>query len=117
MHKDGDGKLGVVAVLIKKGKADPLIKTLWDNLPKKVNKENAPASVSIDVAKLLPEQRAYYTFTGSLTTPPCSEGVTWFVLKSPIEMSAGQIARFAKVHDMNARPVQPLNGRPVQASK
>ena len=67
--------------------------------------------------KLLPRDRAYYTFPGSLTTPPCSEGVTWYVLRNPSTLSSGEIARFAGVYPMNARPLQPLNGRVVRASE
>jgi carbonic anhydrase len=66
---------------------------------------------------LLPTDRNYYTFDGSLTTPPCSEGVEWFVLKTPIEISIGQIATFAKFYPMNARPIQPMNGREVRESE
>jgi len=117
VHKDSDGKLAVVAVLLAKGGANSLIKTLWDNLPKKKETETVVDAVQINVADLLPKDRAYYTFTGSLTTPPCSEGVTWFVLRNPTSISADEIARFAKAYPMNARPVQPLNGREVRASK
>jgi carbonic anhydrase len=73
--------------------------------------------VSIDAARLLPKNHAYYTFAGSLTTPPCSEGVTWFVLVSPMQVSEAQVARFGKIYSANARPVQPLNGRIVKVSQ
>ncbi|HSS06074.1 MAG TPA: carbonic anhydrase family protein, partial [Rhodanobacteraceae bacterium] len=66
---------------------------------------------------LLPEKRDYYTFAGSLTTPPCSEGVTWFVLKSPVRIADTEIEKFAAIYPLNARPIQPLNGRAVQASR
>ena len=116
VHKDADGKLAVVAVLLSKADApNPLIKTLWDNLPKKKEVETAVDTVTINAADLLPANKAYYTFTGSLTTPPCSEGVTWFVLKSPTAISGDEVARFGKSYPMNARPVQPLNGREVDA--
>jgi len=117
VHKDTDGKLAVVAVLLAKGRADPLIKTLWDNLPKEKETETVVDAVKVNAADLLPKNKGYYTYTGSLTTPPCSEGVTWFVLKSPTSISAGEIARFAKSYPMNARPVQPLDGREIRASK
>jgi carbonic anhydrase len=116
VHKDADGKLAVVAVLLAKAEAgNPLIETLWDNLPSKKEVESAVDAVTIDAADLLPANRAYYTFLGSLTTPPCSEGVTWFVLKSPTAISGDEIARFAKSYRMNARPPQPLNSREVKA--
>jgi carbonic anhydrase len=65
---------------------------------------------------LLPSERGYYTFTGSLTTPPCSEGVTWYVLRGHPTVSAQQIARFSQLYPMNARPIQPLNGRAILQS-
>ncbi|HZZ93771.1 MAG TPA: carbonic anhydrase family protein [Usitatibacter sp.] len=116
VHRNAEGKLAVVAVLVDAGREDALIKTLWANVPKEKEKEASPAGVMIDASSLLPASRAYYTFNGSLTTPPCSEGVTWFVLKTPLKASKGQIAEFGKLYPANARPVQPLNGRVVQSS-
>lgn len=117
VHKDKDGNLAVIAVLLAKGGDNPFIKTLWQNLPKEKEHEMVVDAVKINVADLLPENRAYYTFTGSLTTPPCSEGVTWFVLKNPAPVSADEVARFAKSYPMNARPVQPRNGREIRSSE
>ena len=116
VHKDKDGHLAVVAVLLANGGDNPFIRTLWDNLPKVKETETAVDAVRIDIANLLPENKAYYTFSGSLTTPPCSEGVTWFVLKNPAPISADEIDRFGRSYPMNARPVQALNGREVKAS-
>jgi carbonic anhydrase len=76
-----------------------------------------PDAVSVDATGLLPATRGYFTFTGSLTTPPCTEGVTWFVLKSPVQVSPDQVAAFAKRYPHNARPVQPLHRRMVQMTK
>ena len=116
VHRGAGGKLAVVAVLLTAGDKDnALIKTLWDNLPKTKEAEAAVDAVTINAADLLPENRAYYTFTGSLTTPPCSEGVTWFVLQHPTNVSAGEVARFGSLYPKNARPVQPLDGREVKA--
>ena len=81
VHADSDGKLAVVAVLLNQGSDNPLIHELWNNLPKEKEKEEAPEKVQIDATQLLPVDHGYYTFPGSLTTPPCSENVTWFVLK------------------------------------
>ena len=117
VHQGPGGKLAVVAVLLDTGKENPLIKTLWDNLPKEKGKENVVDAVKINALGLLPPNKGYYTFTGSLTTPPCSEDVTWFVLKSPVQVSADEIARFAKAYPMNARPIQPLNDRDIQATR
>ena len=117
VHKNAAGALAVVAVLLKEGGANPMVQTLWTNLPTGKEKEKVEQKVAIDAAQLLPENRAYYTFSGSLTTPPCSEGVTWFVLVHPSELSRTQIARFGKIYNANARPVQPLHGRTVKVSE
>ena len=117
VHKNAEGKLAVVAVLLDKGGASELVDTLWKNIPHEKGKEVAVASTSIDVTSLLPENRDYFTFQGSLTTPPCSEGVTWFVLKAPVKIADDEVAAFAKVYPLNARPVQPLNGRAIQTTQ
>ncbi len=116
VHKNKEGKLAVVGVLLDTGKENAMLKTLWSNLPKEKEKEVAPDKVSIDVAGFLPADKNYYTFKGSLTTPPCSEGVTWFVLRNPVPAAKGQFDAFGKLYTMNARPVQPLNGRVIKAS-
>jgi carbonic anhydrase len=117
VHKDQDGNLAVVAVLLKIGGANKLIQTLWDALPRKKDEEEVK-SVEVNAADLLPaDKSAYYTFTGSLTTPPCSEGVMWFVLKSPMVISEQEVIRFGHLYSMNARPTQPLNGREIRATK
>jgi carbonic anhydrase len=72
--------------------------------------------VSVDAGSLLPAVRGYFTYTGSLTTPPCTEDVTWFVLKAPVPMSDAQVAAFARRYPHNSRPVQRLNGRKVQVT-
>jgi carbonic anhydrase len=74
----------------------------------------APLAAPFDAAALLPADRSYWAFMGSLTTPPCSEGVRWQVLRTPVELSRAQLAAFRKLYPMNARPVQPLNGRKVE---
>lgn len=116
VHKNGEGKLAVVAVLFKQGKENAALKSVFANLPAK---EGEPRALEggINPADVLPADHAYYAFMGSLTTPPCSEEVRWQVLKTPVELSAGQIAAFRKLYKMNARPVQPLNGREVQVSQ
>ncbi|HVP67985.1 MAG TPA: carbonic anhydrase family protein [Anaeromyxobacteraceae bacterium] len=117
VHKSAEGKLAVVAVLLANGRANPFIEALWKHLPAEEGKEMAPAGVTVDVAKLLPVKRGYYTFSGSLTTPPCTEEVTWFVLKTPAQVSKNDVAVFAKKYPHNARPVQPLNARVVQMTE
>ena len=117
VHADSDGKLGVVAVLLKKGSANPMIAKIWQNLPASEGPEKEVSGVEINPAAFLPAQTGYYTFAGSLTTPPCSEAVTWFVLKNPSEVSPDEIAAFAKVYPHNARPIQPTNGRAIAESE
>lgn len=114
VHKDSDGHLAVVAVLMKTGQENPFLRSLWPHLPAVPGKEETVGNVSIDIADLLPATKGYFTFAGSLTTPPCSEGVRWFVLKSPVEVSPAQVAAFAKLYPNNARPVQPTNGRRIE---
>jgi carbonic anhydrase len=117
VHADSDGNLAVVAVLFNQGGDNPLIHELWNNLPKEKEKEEAPEQVQIDATQFLPGNRGYYTFSGSLTTPPCSENVAWFVLKQQDNISSGEIAVFSTLYPNNARPIQPLNGRTVSESK
>lgn len=113
VHKDVEGKLAVVAVLMDQGKAHPLVQQVWNNLPLEKNIEQ-PALVQMDLKALLPEQQQYFTYMGSLTTPPCSEGVLWMVMKQPAAMSREQIAIFSKLYPMNARPIQSASGRLIK---
>ncbi len=117
VHKNADGKLAVVAVLLDAGSASPLINSIWKNLPKEREKEALVQNVMVDATDLLPESRGYYTFKGSLTTPPCGEDVTWLILKTPVKIADGEITAFGKIYPMNARPTQPVNGRAIQATK
>jgi len=117
VHANLEDKLAVVAVLLQKGEDNPLVRELWNDLPKEQEKEESLDSVQIDVAGLLPADRGYYTFSGSLTTPPCTEDVTWFVLKHPVTVSAAEIEQFSKLYRHDARPTQPLHGRVVLESQ
>jgi len=116
VHRGADGKLAVVGVFMKEGKGNEFIHTLWDNLPKEEGKENAVTALKINAKDLLPSNATYYNYPGSLTTPPCSEIVNWFVLKTPIEVSGAQLDKFASIFKRSARPVQPLHGRVVKES-
>ena len=117
VHAAPDGSLAVVAVLLDVGAANPVIASLWQHLPTHEGPEQKLDELQIDVTGLLPRDRGYYTFTGSLTTPPCSEDVTWFVLKTPEPISQSQADAFGKIYPRDARPVQPLYDREVLASK
>lgn len=116
VHKNAEGKLAVVAVLFKEGKENPTLATIWRSLPAEKGHEVSVDTSTIDLASALPANRGYYNFAGSLTTPPCSEEVNWFVLKAPVDMSAAQLKQFHTLYQHNARPVQALNGRIVTES-
>jgi carbonic anhydrase len=117
VHLSASGKIAVVAVLFETGIYNPALASLWARFPRVVGSEIPFPNARMDAAKLLPSDRAYYVYEGSLNMPPCSEGVTWFVLKEPVQVSAGQIRAFTAQHGSNARPVQPLNNRQVRVSQ
>jgi carbonic anhydrase len=116
MHKAADGELAGVAVLVKLGAANAVIQQLWEHMSKSEG-QAAVGALELNPAGMLPRERGYYLYMGSQTAPPCSEGVKWFVLKSPLAMSAAQIEAFARIYPHDVRPVQPLNGRIVQESR
>ncbi len=111
-----DGQLAVLGVLMNSGDEHETIGKIWEHLPSEVNEEKTVSGVSINAADLLPKDKSYYHYYGSLTTPPCSEGVNWTVLKEPIQVSKEQIQTFADLVGENARPVQPVNNRFVLES-
>lgn len=113
VHSDGEGHLAVVALLLQRGDASAFIDGVWKNIPEEKEKTVDVPSVTLNVKDLLPTNHGYYTFAGSLTTPPCSEGVTWFVLKTPVTLSESQLAQFAKLYPRDARPIQAANGREI----
>ncbi|MBL8305234.1 MAG: carbonic anhydrase family protein [Rubrivivax sp.] len=115
VHKDEQGKLAVVALLFEKGSPNPTLQKVWNNLPLERNEENAARS-PLELADLLPTDRRYYTYMGSLTTPPCSEGVQWIVMRQPVTLTPEQIDIFARIYPMNARPVQQASGRRIMQS-
>ena len=115
VHKNAEGRLAVVAVLLERGQAHRGIQTIWNNLPLEKNDVVHP-SVVIDPADFLPGQRDYYTYMGSLTTPPCTEGVLWMVMKQPMQAAPAQMALFSRLYPMNARPIQSSAGRVIKES-
>ncbi len=117
VHQSADGHLAVVAVLFSQGAANPLIASLWNNIPAEKNKARDVPAVSLQIPAMLPAKLGYFTYPGSLTTPPCTEGVTWYVLKDHPTVSAEQIATFAKLYPADNRPIQPRNGRSIQQSR
>lgn len=111
VHQDTTGELEVLTLLIKEGKPNTALQTMFARLPSKPGESYLVAG--FNPSHLFPPSLAHFSFEGSLTTPPCSEGVTWRVLQTPIEMSGQQIKAFHQQFKMNARPVQDLNGRKV----
>ncbi len=117
VHKSDDGQLAVVAVLLERGNENPFIQTLWNNLPLEKNIAVQPPTTMVDLNTLLPATRTYYTYMGSLTTPPCSEGVLWLVMKQPVQVSQDQINIFSRLYKNNARPIQPAAGRLIKEDR
>ena len=117
MHESAGGKIAGVAVLLKAGKANDTVRQVWEHMPKTEGKETEIPGVEINPAGILPGEMEYYTYVGSLTAPPCDEGVIWFVLKTPVEVSREQIDTFARLYPHDVRPPQPLNGRIVRANR
>ncbi|VEB95185.1 Carbonic anhydrase precursor [Cedecea lapagei] len=111
VHKNTEGGLAVVAVMFDKGAANAELQKIWGVMPGYVG-QNITMKPDLNLNKLLPEDKSYWRFSGSLTTPPCSEGVTWLVLKHPLTLSSEQLEKFTHaMHHDNNRPVQSLNGR------
>jgi carbonic anhydrase len=116
VHRDVENRVAIVSVLIERGSEHAVIQTLWNNLPLEVDQELAPREL-IDLNKLLPENRAYMAYMGSLTAPPCTEEVLWLVFRNPISVSSEQMDIFARIYPNNARPLQPANGRLIKESR
>lgn len=112
VHASEDNKLAVVAVMFREGKANEALKELWKNMPTHTGEHHHIDAKHLDA--LLPRNRMYYRFNGSLTTPPCTEGVRWLVMKHAIPISKKQIKKFAEImHQHNNRPIQPTNARMI----
>jgi carbonic anhydrase len=113
VHSDTSGNLAVVAVMFSAGAANAFLAKLWDRMPAGKGAKSELAA-GLNVMTLLPASKEYYRFNGSLTTPPCSEGVRWLVMSSPVTASTGQVEQFSKViGHPNNRPLQAVNARPV----
>ena len=113
VHRNEAGKLAVVGVMLNKGKANALIEQVWQNIPA-TGKTNTVSDRLINAADFLPKSMAYYSYDGSLTTPPCSEGVKWNVFVEPMTISEEQIEAFEKIYQVDARPIQSTNRRIVR---
>lgn len=115
VHATEGGKLGVLGVMFEVGAANPELAKILAAAPAEKSEPAAVAGVTIDPNGMLPDDQSVYRYMGSLTTPPCSEGVNWHVLRDPITASADQIAAFEKLMGDSARPVRALNNRLVVA--
>lgn len=114
VHRNDEGQLAILAVLLEPGAANALIDKVWTYMPLDIgDRVRMPAGL-IDLNDLLPKDQRYYQFMGSLSTPPCTEGVLWLVLKQPTSVSAAQLRLFSQLFPHNIRPLQPLNGRAVR---
>lgn len=113
VHKNAAGDLAVVGVLIAEGSENSGFAPVWAHLPEEENGITATGA-TVQLASLLPADQTVFRYSGSLTTPPCSEGVIWSVMQTPVEMSAEQIAAFTEIIEGNNRPVQPLNVRTLE---
>lgn len=111
VHKNTKGEFMIMGVFTRAGAKNAVLDKIWNHIPQQSGDMKKVASVSINAADLLPTDRSYYRFNGSITIPPCSEGVKWMVLKTSIEVSDKQIKQFSRVVGMNARPVQPVHSR------
>jgi len=116
VHKNAEGRLGVVGLLIQPGKRNAGFDSVFAHMPRPGEKITVD-DLKLDLAGLLPASLSYYSFEGSLTTPPCSEGVSWMVLKSPVTVSPDQIKAFRRLVHENARPLQPVHERVVKESR
>jgi carbonic anhydrase len=107
-----DKSLAVLGIMFDVGPADnPFLAKFWNRMPTKEG--TVPTDIAINVTDVLPPDRRFLAYDGSLTTPPCSEGVKWMVMPTPVTASAGQLLKFMQVIGKNARPLQPLNGRQI----
>ena len=116
LHKSASGQLLAVVVLFRLGTENPLLASLLPLIPARADGDHSPPGATVNAASLLPSGRGYFRYPGSLTAPPCTEGVEWIVLKQPLELSPAQLARYRQRFADNARAVQPLHGRVVLES-
>lgn len=118
IHKSADGKIAILAVRLieDQNKPNALLATLWEHLPTAAGKTDKVTDM-VNPGGLLPADRGYWTYSGSLTTPPCTEGVRWFVLEQQVTLSRDQLRAFAALYKVNTRPNRDLNNRRIEASE
>lgn len=111
VHRNDKGELGMVGVLMNAGEENLALKEIWQHMPRGTSAEQVKNNDIINARDFLPHDAQYFRYMGSMTTPPCSEGVSWFVMAKPIEVSRQQIEQFSGVVGVNNRPVQETNNR------
>lgn len=116
LHRDAEGKMAIVSVRMKEGNPNVVVASLWPDLPKQAGKSTTTTAL-VGAAGLLPVDRGYWTYDGSLTTPPCTEGVRWFVFKQESEVSRSQLQVITAIYPRNSRPLQPPHDRKIEASR
>jgi len=114
VHESSDGDFAVIGVMINEGRNNDILDLIWDHLPPDEGPRKT-IGISINVFDLLPPEKQAYHYNGSLTTPPCSEEIIWFIMNTPIEISENQITAFKQIYNSNNRPVQILHNRKVVA--
>lgn len=117
VHKSADGNLAVVGVLLKRGSENPTLGKVLKNVSGDINKIKIAQGITINAADLLPHDHQVFHYSGSLTTPPCSENVNWFVMKTPVEVSDAQVKQFEEMIGENARPLQSMHWRSMLTSE
>jgi carbonic anhydrase len=118
LHKSADGQMAILAVRLAENQDAPnaVLATLFSGLPRKSG-ETVKISDLINPGGLIPADRGYWTYTGSLTTPPCTEGVRWFVFQQPVTLSRTQLRNYTSLFHMNTRPLQDAHGREIEANQ
>lgn len=119
VHKSADGKQAVIAIRLTEDRVTPpnaVLATLWQHLPTKAG-QSEKVTEMINPGGLLPADRGYWTYMGSLTVPPCTEGVRWFVFEQEMTLSRDQLRAFAALFKINSRPLQDLHGRRIEADE
>jgi len=118
LHKSSDGKLAIVEILMAMDRGSPnaVLAMLWPHLPQKAGTTEKVAEM-VNAGGFLPADRGYWTYMGSLSAPPCTEGVRWFVLENPITVSLDQLRTFSFIFRVNSRPVQDTHGRRIEANE
>jgi carbonic anhydrase len=118
LHKSADGKLAVIAVRLREDLDAPnaVLAALWPHLPKTAGATEKVAEM-VNAGGLLPADRGYWTYLGSLTTPPCTEGVRWFIFEQELSLSRDQLRAFAALFRMNTRALQDTHGRRIEANE